>query len=66
MKRFVIAVEETITQEFEVYADNEQEALHLLKEGYEKGEIVVDGGEVQSHQLAVIEPVRNIPESIKF
>lgn len=66
MKRFVIAVEETITQEFEVYADNEQEALHLLKEGYEKGEIVVDGGEVQSHQLAVIEPVRNIPEWIKF
>ena len=66
MKRFVIAVEETITQEFEVYADNEQEALYLMKEGYEKGEIVVDGGEVQSHQLAVIKPVGNSPEWIKF
>ncbi len=66
MKRFVIAVEETITQEFEIYADNEQEALYLMKEGYEKGEIVVNGGEVQSHQLAVIEPVGNSPEWIKF
>ncbi len=66
MKRFVIAVEETIAQEFEIYADNEQEALHLLKEGYEKGEIVVDGGEVQSHQFAVIEPIGNSFEWIKF
>ena len=66
MKRFVIAVEETITQEFEICADNEQEALYLMKEGYEKGEIVVDGGEVQSHQLAVIESVGNSPEWIKF
>lgn len=54
MKTFVVAIEETIVQEFEVEAKSQAEALARAKELYHSGELVVSPGEVHSKQMAVL------------
>lgn len=53
MSRFKIIIEETIAQEFEIEAENEQEALLLAKKKYHEGEFVLNQAEVQHKQMAV-------------
>lgn len=53
MSKFKILIEETIAQEFEIEAENEQEALLLAKKKYNEGEFVLDQAEVQYKQMAV-------------
>lgn len=44
MKKYIVAIEETIVQEFELAADNADEALNVAKEKYRNGEFVLDAG----------------------
>ena len=37
-KKFVVAIEETVVKEFEVYAKNEDEALEMAEKKYISGE----------------------------
>lgn len=53
MSLYKIVIEETIAQEFEIEAENEREALLLAKKKYNKGDFVLDHGEVQHKQVAV-------------
>lgn len=48
MKKFVIAIEETVVEEFEVKANSANEALYIAQNNYQKGEFVISPGEVQS------------------
>ena len=56
MKKFVIAIEEKIVQEFKVTADSVEKAMEFAKEQYEKGFFVLSPGEAQSRQMAIISP----------
>ena len=66
MKKFAIAIEETIAAEFEVEADTAQEALFIAKEKYENGEFVLSPGEVQSKQLSIVRPCNETSEWVEF
>ena len=54
MKKFIIAIEETVVQEFEVMADDSIEALEIAEEKYHKGEFVLEPGEPQFRQMASV------------
>ena len=54
MKKFTIAIEETVVQEFEVWAEDCFEALDIAEEKYNKGEFVLAPGEVQFRQMASV------------
>lgn len=55
MKKYTIAVEETIVGEFDIFAKSEDEALQIARQKYEKAELVLEPGEVQHIQMAVVE-----------
>lgn len=54
MKKFIIAIEETVVQEFEVMAEDSIEALEIAEQRYRKGELVLEPGEVQFRQMASV------------
>ncbi len=56
MKKYTIAIEETIVDEFEIEANDFNEAMNIAEEKYRKGEFVLSPGEVQFKQIAVISP----------
>lgn len=66
MKRFVIAIEETVVQEFTVDANSAEEAMKLTKRLYRKGEYVLEPGEVQFRQMAITKPNSEVTEWVKF
>ena len=53
MKKFIVTIEETVVQDFEVMADNAEEASIIAQEKYRKGVFVLEPGECQYRQLAV-------------
>ena len=56
MKKYIIAIEEIIVDEFEVEANNYGEALQVAEEKYFKGEFVLCPGEIQFRKMAVVKP----------
>ena len=64
--KFKIAIEETVVGEFEVEAENAGEALEIAEEKYKKGELVLEPGEVQFKQMAVIAPSKEVTEWKEF
>ena len=56
MKKYKIAIEETVTEEFEVEADNLHKAMEIAAKKYYDGEFVAAPGEAQAKKMAVIEP----------
>ena len=56
MKKYIIAIEETVVREFEVMAENSREAIKTAEEKYRKGEFVLEPGELQYKQMAIHKP----------
>ena len=56
MKKYTIAIEEIVVEEFEIEANDFGEALDIAVEKYRKGEIALCSGEVQFNQIAVVKP----------
>ncbi|MDO4832219.1 MAG: hypothetical protein Q4A45_02290 [Clostridia bacterium] len=46
-QKFIVAIEETVVSEYEVEADDEDEALIRAEKMYQKGFFVSEPGEVQ-------------------
>lgn len=59
MGKFKVAIEETVVDEFTVEADSESEALEIARQKYRKGEFVLEPGEVQYKQMAVVSEKEN-------
>lgn len=59
MKNFTISIEETVVEEFEIYAENENEALEKAFQKYKNHEIILENGEVQYAQMAIVNPVNS-------
>lgn len=55
MKKYVIAIEEVVVQNFEIEADSQEEALNKLETGYKNGIYVLEPGEVQS-KMSIVKP----------
>lgn len=66
MKKYIITIEETVVQNFEIFAENEDEAYEIAKEKYRKGEIVLEPGELQYKQMAINTSNDEISEWIEF
>lgn len=66
MKKFTIAIEETVVEEFEVEADTAKEALYIAQNKYKKGEFVLSPGEVQFKQLSIVRPESKLSEWIEI
>lgn len=66
MKKYVIAIEEVVVQNFEIEADSQEEALNTLETGYKNGIYVLEPGEVQSKKMSIVKPEQNATEWIEF
>lgn len=66
MKKFVIAIEETVTQNFDIEAENAECAMKIAEEKYRNGELVLESGEVNFKQMAVMKPDEEVTEWIEF
>ena len=64
--QYKIAIEETVVDEFEVEASSDAEAIRIAGEKYHKGEFVLEPGEVQFKQMAIISPEREQPDWVEF
>ena len=56
MKKYTVVIEETLVEEFEVVARTEKEALEIAHKKYKNKEFVLESGEVQYVQIAVVDP----------
>lgn len=65
-KKFVIAIEETSVQEFEIIADTAEKAMEIAEEQYIKGVLVLCPGEVQFRQMAIVKPEKDATEWCEF
>lgn len=56
MSTYIVAIEETISQEFLIEAENTEQAAKIAEEKYKNGEFVLESGEVSFKQMAVSKP----------
>lgn len=55
-RKYIITIEETIVQDFEIEAESPEEAFEMAEKKYDAGEFVLEPGEVQMVQIAVSDP----------
>lgn len=65
-KEFVIVIEETVAQNFEIEAENAEQAIEIAEKKHYKGEFVLEPGEVCFKQMAVIKPDNKATEWVEF
>lgn len=65
-QRFVIAIEETVVQEFEIFADAAEKAMEIAEEQYRKGILVLSSAEAQFRQMAIVKPEKEATEWCEF
>ena len=66
MKKYVIAIEETLEQNFEVKAKSQEEALRKVETGYKNGHYVLESGEVQAKKMSVLNSDNESDKWIEF
>lgn len=53
MKKFCVVIEETVSDEFEIYADSKEDAIKKAVEKYKSGEFVLSPGNVESKKISL-------------
>lgn len=66
MKKYKIAIEEIVVDEFELFADSVEDAMRIAEENYANGNFVLCPGLVQYKQMAVVKPLEEITEFTRF
>ena len=56
MRKFIVAIEETVSEEFNLSADTPEEAMRIAKGKYENGVLIVSPGEVHLRRMAIVNP----------
>lgn len=51
--KYTITIEETVAKDFEVEANDAEEAYKIAEQKYNSGELVLDPGECQFMQIAI-------------
>jgi hypothetical protein len=52
-KKFVVTIEEMVSQEFEILAKDDEEAMQIAEEKYKNGEFVLSPGNLVCKQMSV-------------
>lgn len=55
-RKYIVSIEETVAQDFEVISDTAERALAIAKEQYRQGILVLSPGEAQYRKMAVVNP----------
>lgn len=66
MKKYIIAIEEMNVQEFEIEAENDEQAMNFAENKYQNGEFVLVPGKVCFKQMSIIKPDNEVTEWIEF
>lgn len=66
MKKFVITIEELISQNFSVEANDAEEAMKIAEEKYKNNEFVLEPGNPVAKQMAIIGPEDEATEWCEF
>lgn len=66
MKKYVVAIEETVVQSFEVEANSQEEALRKVEKGYKNGNYVLESAEVQAKKMSVLNSDNEFDKWIEF
>ena len=64
--KYTITIEETVAKDFEVEADGAEEAYEIAEQNYKSGGLVLDPGECQFKQIAIITPSNEATEWREF
>ena len=64
--KYTITIEETNTKDFEIEAESAEEALEMAEQKYRSGEFVLDPGECQFKQIAIIGPNKEATEWLEL
>lgn len=54
MKKFKVCVEETVSDEFEIEASDEKEAMEIAKTRYRNGEFVLEPGNLEDVRFGIV------------
>lgn len=66
MRKFVVSIEETCVQEFEVEAEDERQALAVARERHRAGLFELAPGELHGRRMAVVLPEENATSWTEF
>ena len=66
MKKYIVAIEEIVVDNFEVEANSADEAWDIATEKYRKGEFVLHPEEVQFKQMSILKPHSEATEWTEF
>lgn len=66
MKKYVVTIEETTSQNFDVMANNSEQAIAIAIEKYNLGELVLAPGNLIHKQMRVQSDANNFDEWIEF
>lgn len=66
MAKFIVTIEETVSQGFEVEAESAEEAMVIAEEKYNNCEFVLEPGELVSKQMAITSPESKATEWTEF
>ena len=53
MKKFIVTIEEMVSKEFEVLAEDNEEAEKIAAEKYKSGEFVLEPGNLVAKQMEI-------------
>ena len=65
-KKFVIAIEETVVQEFKIIADTTEKTMEIAEKQYKDGNLLLSPGEVQFKQMAIVKPENEATDWCEF
>lgn len=66
MRKFKITIEETVSDTFEIMAENEKEAEKIAIRLYKSGEIVLEPGYLTSKQMLIEDEKGNCTDWMEF
>ena len=66
MKKYRVVIEETVSEEFEIEATSEEEAVSNAIQEYDAGNLVVGSDNVEHRQISVIDDDGELTNWIEF
>ena len=66
MKKYIVTIEETVSEDFSVTAENKDEAIKIAIAKYNNEDFVLNNGEVQLKRVAVISSAEDDTKWVEF